>query len=87
MLFVLYHIVKYHYLQTTVYCSIWELNYFESMHRTIQPDLDVFIKWCDTNGLKTNSDKTKAMIASTNSRLKTLVNVPKFKIDNHDVLI
>ena len=57
-----------------------EGNEFNSMHRKLQSELDVFIGWCQKNGLKVNSSKTKAMIVSTNNRLKTFKNTPKFII-------
>ena len=46
-------------------------NSFDRMYHKLQLDLDAFIKWCTINGLKINSDKTKAMICSSTHRLKT----------------
>ena len=40
------------------------------MYRKLQQDLDAIIDWCFENGLKINSDKTKSMITTTNTRLK-----------------
>ena len=62
-------------------CIIYTVaNDFEPMHRKLQLDLDSFIMWCPQNGLKIHISKTKAMITTTNSRLRTLQNVCKFKI-------
>ena len=55
------------------------------MYRNLQKDLDSFIKWCGSNGLKINASKTKAMISSARNRLNTMRNIRNFKIDNHDV--
>ena len=55
-------------------------NEFEPMYHKLQSDLDIFIGWCTANGLKINADKTKAMIVSSNAKLKTLSNVRNFHI-------
>ena len=66
-------------------CIIYTVaNDFEPMHRKLQSDLDSFIMWCSHNGLNINISKTKAMITTTNGRLRTLQNVYKFQIgDQH----
>ena len=62
-------------------CIIYEIgNDFDQMYRKLQSDLDSFIQWCTKNGLKINSDKTKAMITTTKCKCKNLVNIREFKI-------
>ena len=60
-------------------------NTFDPMYRRIQSDVNSFIEWCSTNGLKINSGKTKAMIVSTNTRLNNLCNKDSFTIQGENI--
>ena len=74
-------IIKCHISMFADDCVLYSIgNNWNILHDIVQRDLDNFIKWCSSNGLKINSSKTKAMIVSTNARLKHLENVSQFQI-------
>ena len=67
-------------------CVLYSIgNDFNHMYHRLQLDLDAFINWCSVNGLKINSEKTKAMLCSTRNRLHVMHNMINFKILGNEV--
>ena len=60
-------------------------NNWNNIHDLLQPDLDNISSWFNSNGLRLNVTKTKALIVGSRYKLNNLVNPENFIINGHEI--